>query len=504
MPGDSDWRKMLRSISGGVGKDILKEVKDKQKEQYPADRSLFSIKDWDTEFEVRNIINSRDLSDRGRRLIELVYARFREKQMTTFMQQNQDSLSTWAVLDQSDNENNGNSFKDITHFIWHFKYDLGPWMQGKLVEIIGPMRSGKNNFAVYVARAAMAHKVHVITSFPMFFPLTKDGPLKDFYKESHSLSDAMLYMVRVRQKEPEAIFFLMLDEQTTRGASKMRSNTIEAEWANGWIVRSGHFGCTTVRLMQSGGGTIQMQQELRYIEIYKNPRNINKAEGKFVLFGDEWPVMFQNIPDMTKYYNTASPGSWLWDIDPQAMNDYMAVHESEAGGNTSRIYQFYERYIRLFRKTDEPYWFSNRKYMHLDKDGPIDDDVGEVVLKEPLPVHHMNCPKLNGMIWTWTPKRYIPEGRWITCSKCKGRFKVTYSDNNNISKELTKFKRNDMVNGGISDHMSEGYRAIPDEGKNQDDSRDSTPGFDIPDEDPSETHDKNMDPFDPLNAPYVP
>ena len=200
MSSDSDWRKMLRSISGGVGKDILKEVKDKQKEQYPADRSLFSIKDWDTEFEVRNIINSRDLSDRGRRLIELVYARFREKQMTTFMQQNQDSLSTWAVLDQSDNENNGNSFKDITHFIWHFKYDLGPWMQGKLVEIIGPMRSGKNNFAVYVARAAMAHKVHVITSFPMFFPLTKDGPLKDFYKESHSLSDAMLYMVRVRQK----------------------------------------------------------------------------------------------------------------------------------------------------------------------------------------------------------------------------------------------------------------------------------------------------------------
>ena len=77
-----------------------------------------------------------------------------------------------------------NNFRNITHFIWHFKYDLGPSMQGKLVEIIGPMRSGKNNFAVYLARALMPSKIHVVTSFPMFFTGTQDGPLKDFYQEA--------------------------------------------------------------------------------------------------------------------------------------------------------------------------------------------------------------------------------------------------------------------------------------------------------------------------------
>ena len=361
---DSDWRKMLRVISGGVGKDILKEERDHQKEEYPVDRSLLSIKDWDAEFMFRNMINSRKLSDRGRKLLELAHSRFRQQQMTTFLQTNQDSLSTWAVMDQGDPENKGNSFKDITHFIWHFKYDLGPWMQGKLVEIIGPMRSGKNNFAVYLSRAALAHKVHVITSFPMFFPAVQDGPLKDYYIEAHGLREALLYMIQTRYKEPEAIFFLVLDEQTTRGASNMRSNSIEAEWANGWVVRSGHFGCTTVRLMQSDE-TIKVQKSLRYVEIYKNLGNQKKAEGKFVNFGDDWPLIFDNIPDMGKYYNSASPGSWVWDLDPQGMNDYMANHESEAEGDTMKIYKFYERYIINLKKTEDAYWFQNKKYMHL-------------------------------------------------------------------------------------------------------------------------------------------
>jgi len=276
-------------------------------------------------------------------------------------------MSTFALLDLGDPENNPNSYKDIMHFIWHFRYDLGPWMQGKLIEIIGPMRSGKNNFAVYMARAGMSGKIHVITSFPMFFPTTQDGPLKNYYHEAHGLRDALLYMIQTRYKEPEAIFFLILDEQTTRGATNMRSNSTEAEWANGWIVRSGHFGCTTIRLMQSGDDTIKMQKGLRYAEIYKTPVKVTKAEGKFITYGDEWPLSFQNIPDMSKYFNTSSPGSWVWDLNPQAMNDYMAIHEGEASGDSMQIYHFYERYIMNLMKTHDPYWFSNKKFAYLDK-----------------------------------------------------------------------------------------------------------------------------------------
>lgn len=459
---DSDWRKMLRVISGGVGKDILKEERERQKEEYPVDRSLFSIKDWDTEFVFRNLINRQDLTEGGRKLIELAHSRFRQQEMTSFMQQNQDSLSTWAVLDQGDTENNGNSFRDIMHFTWHFKYDLGPWMQGKLIEIIGPMRSGKNNFVVYLSRAAMANKIHVITSFPMFFPTTKDGPLKDYYAEAHGLREALLYMLHVRYKEPEAIFFLILDEQTTRGASNMRPNATEAEWANGWIVRSGHFGCTTIRLMQSGDETIKMQKSLRYVEIYKNPRSINRAEGKFVTFGDEWPITFQNIPDMAKYYNTASPGSWMWDLDPQAMNDYMSLHETETNGDTEKIYRFYERYINILKRTEDPYWFINKKYRYLDKEATGDETVLAENSKEekiePLPLHHENCPKNNGLIWTWTPNRYYKEGEWAKCSRCKKNFKVHYSADDGAAGSSGN---NSEVQGNSvdsSDLMSEGYR----------------------------------------------
>ena len=462
---DSDWRKMLRVISGGVGRDIIKEEREKQKEEYPVDRSLFSIKDWETEFVFRNLINRQTLTESGRKLVELAHSRFRQQEMTSFMQQNQDSLSTWAVLDQGDTENNGNSFRDIMHFTWHFKYGLGPWMQGKLVEIIGPMRSGKNNFVVYLARAAMANKIHVITSFPMFFPTTQDGPLKDYYTEAHGLREALLYMLQVRYKEPEAIFFLVLDEQTTRGANNMRSNSLEAEWANGWIVRSGHFGCTTIRLMQTGDETIKMQKSLRYVEIYKNPRTVNKAEGKFVTFGDEWPITFQNIPDMTKYYNTASPGSWIWDLDPQAMNDYMSMHESEAQGDTARIYRFYERYVNNLKRTHDPYWFTNKKFKYLDREipekgEPEPQEQEDKEKKKPLPLHHLDCPKNDGLIWTWTPNRYYKEGEWAKCSKCKKNFKVHYSANEGASPELKKKSEVQGNSDESSDLMSEGYRGM--------------------------------------------
>ena len=151
---------------------------------------------------LRNLLNRHDLSDRARTFLELSSSRFRQMSMIQFIQQNQDSMSTFALLDLGDPENNPNSYKDIMHFIWHFRYDLGPWMQGKLVEIIGPMRSGKNNFAVYMARAAMSGKIHVITSFPMFFTTTQDGPLKNYYHEAHGLREALLYMIQTRYKEP--------------------------------------------------------------------------------------------------------------------------------------------------------------------------------------------------------------------------------------------------------------------------------------------------------------
>ena len=499
---------MLRVISGGVGRDILKEQREKQKEEYPVDRSLLAINDWDAEYMFRNLVGNRKLSDRARKLVELAWARFRQRDMTTFMQKNQDSLSTWAVLDQGNQENNGNSFQDIKHFIWHFKYDLGPSMQGKLVEIIGPMRSGKNNFAVYLARAAMSSKIHVVTSFPMFFPGTQDGPLKDFYQEAHSHREAVLYMVRTRYRDPDAIFFLILDEQTTRGASRMRSNTLEAEWANGWIVRSGHFGCTTIRLMQTGDETIEMQRKLRYATIYKSPQNVEKAEGKFTSFGDDWSLSFHNVPDMSKYFNTASPGSWTWDLDPQAMNDYMAMHEGECGGDTMKIYRFYERYVEILKKTEEPYWFSNDRYRTMDRDlKELEEEEKqrsvslqaemEAEKRDPLPLHHENCPRVgNGLSWTWTPKKFVAEGKWVTCSKCKKGFKVHYSDGSSGKPGHEVSESGESPKLIAPDLMNEGYRGNGSQENSAQDPGGDTGGLNTPEEDLHEAsgHDPPVDP----------
>ena len=512
---DSDWRKMLRVISGGVGRDILKEEREKQKEEYPVDRSLLSIKDWETEFSFRNMINNRNLTERARRFLELAHARFRQRQMTSFMQQNQDSLSTWAVMDQGDPENNGNSFRDVMHFIWHFRYDLGAWKQGKLVEVIGPMRSGKNNFVVYVARAAMSGNIHVITSFPMFFPTTQDGILKDFYHESHSHVEAVLHMIRTRYAEPEAIFFLVLDEQTTRGASNMRPNTLEAEYANGWIVRSGHFGCTTIRLMQTGGDTIRMQKNLRYVEIYKKVEKIDQASGSFVSFGDDYPITFQKIPDMSKYFNTASPGSWTWDLNPQAMNDYMAIHEGECNGDTKKIYQFYERYLEILKKTDEPYWFRNDDFRRMDVDlkqlGEEEKRKSEAEAaaraaeeaeknREPLPLHHEECPRVGGgHSYTWTPKRYYREGEDAMCPKCHGHFKVHYSTDAGTSSETSKETGIRNSDSNAPDLLSEGYRGSGHGEKSGRNSGGVTVGLNTPPE-----HLKGQSGQDPGVVPSIP
>ena len=211
--------------------------------------------------------------------------------------------------------------------------------------------------------------------------------------------------------------------------------------------------------------TIKVQKSLRYVEIYKNLGNKKKAEGKFVNFGDDWPLIFSNIPDMGKYYNSASPGSWIWDLDPQAMNDYMANHEGEAQGDTVKIYRFYERYIKILIRTEDPYWFQNQKYRYLDREIPEAEAAPEDDRKDkekvPLPLHHENCPGLNGLIWTWTPKKYVAAGQWVTCSKCKKGFKVQYSEESENKSESGIMQEKNGVRKKPEDKtdlMREGYR----------------------------------------------
>ena len=204
--------------------------------------------------------------------------------------------------------------------------------------------------------------------------------------------------------------------------------------------------------------------------MYKNPKTINKAEGKFVTSGDEWPIVFHNIPDMTKYFNTISPGSWVWDLDSQAMNDYMALHEEEAAGDTMKIYGFYERYLNVLKQTEDPYWFTNKNYKHLDRETEKTDETNKAENaaqaegeakddRDPLPLHHENCPKVgNGLSWTWTPKKYAPEGTWVTCSKCKKGFKVHYSEERAENAQKPDSEMGEDGSSGGSDLMREGYR----------------------------------------------
>ncbi len=179
---------------------------------------------------------------------------------------------------------------------------------------------------------------------------------------------------------------------------------------------------------------------MRYAEIYKNTRIVNRAEGKILGEGEDWPIVFTDIPDMSRFYNTSSPGSWVWDLDPQALNDYMAIHEGETGGETRKFLEVYEKYIRILIQTDDPYWFQNKEYKDLDRTPEqikADEEAKAAAQareeeerrkQEPLPLHHLDCPKVGGgLMWTWTPKRRYQEGERVTCPKCKRSFRVHYT-----------------------------------------------------------------------------
>ena len=78
---------------------------------------------------------------------------------------------------------------------------------------------------------------------------------------------------------------------------------------------------------------------------------------------------------------------------------------------------------------------------------------------EPLPLHHENCPKVgNGLSWTWTPRKYVPEGTWVTCSKCKKGFKVHYSEEKGETGQKADSGTGEDGSSGGSDLMREGYR----------------------------------------------
>ncbi len=62
-----------------------------------------------------------------------------------------------------------------------------------------------------------------------------------------------------------------------------------------------------------------------------------------------------------------------------------------------------------------------------------EEDTEEEEEREPLPLHHDPCPRLEGLAYTWTPKRFRREGDDAQCPKCKKWFKVKYGSKEGLT-----------------------------------------------------------------------
>ncbi len=316
---DNDSDKMLRALAGQLGNQIKEYLRKVNMADFLSDRTAITISDWETERTFRDlVVQMPELRDNPGFMHEWVT--FRQEELTQYLNVNKDSLGAIAML--YDSSNDKKESMNVLSFIYSMK-SKGPDNQGDVIEILGPMRSGKTNFMVWMMEIAQANHINIVTNIPL-------KAQQDRIHEVHRLSEVLIEIATIRKTDKNALTWIMLDEQAgIKGSGSRTATTKETRWADNFIRLIGKFGASLWRARQFDD-VIKEQKGLVSVEFKKSTGKLDSVEGEFkhgLYAGTE--IYFNNIKDETDRYDTRSISSFQVDIDMEIFNEKMASIEKQ-------------------------------------------------------------------------------------------------------------------------------------------------------------------------------
>lgn len=317
MADESD--KMMRALAGQLGTQLLDYFRKHSIADYKNDKTIITIRDWKTEGLFRRMVIYRPEFLEKPAFLDKWYL-FREKQLTQYLEINKDSLSAIALL--FDNESDSKVDMNIVSFIYTMQ-NKGPDNQGDVIEILGPMRSGKTNFMVWMMLIAQSHGIHIITNIPLY-------TAKERIHEVHKLSEVMIEMAKIRKDDRDAITWIILDEQGgLKGSGSRTATTRETRWNEGFIRIIGKFGGSLWRARQ-WDDIVKEQKGLVSIQFKKSTDKLDSVTGEFktgLYAGTE--IRFNKIANESDKYDTRSMSSFSMDLDMEVFNARYANLEGD-------------------------------------------------------------------------------------------------------------------------------------------------------------------------------
>ena len=361
---DSDEARFLRAIAGDVGTQILKRRKEREPAALGNDPSMFAIRDWDSERLFQDIaIMDPELAKDP--LFKHLYGSFRDEQTTDYLRNGgKDSLGGLAMLyTKAVSENHWN----IIAF-WDYMRLKGPYRQGDVIEIFGPMGSGKSNFLVWMMHTSIHYGFKIVSNIKL------SHPMKEFI-EVHSLSDTLIQLARLRKENPSSLALIIIDEQGAAvGASSRTANKRETRWSDKFITLIRKFGASLWRSRQFDS-RIKEQSTLTTIEFTKNTANLSEANGEIKqgeYAGTE--ILFTNIPDEREKYDTNQISSYDFDIDMELFDKLVAMKEGKISEDYSMEDMIIEIASAMKRKNNKK---TPEHVIELAEQGYAEKDIAE-------------------------------------------------------------------------------------------------------------------------------
>ncbi len=366
MDGGSDPIKMQRALAGELGQQLRKYLKSENIEDFLTDRTALTISDWETERLYRDlIIRNPSMKD----AILPGWKTDRQEWMQEFLLHNKDSLSALALLFDNTTDTAQSNTMNVISFMYAIQ-KKGPDNQGDVIEILGPMRAGKTNFMVWLMLIARYNGIHVITNIP----------LKQEFEnivEVHKLSEVIIQMSVIRKNDPDAITWIMLDEQAgVKGSGSRTATTRETRWADNFIRLIGKFGASLWRARQFND-IIKEQMGLVSIQFVKSVDKLDSTVGEFKSGPYEGTLIyFDKIKNESDKYDTRSMSSFSIDIDMEIFNAKFSNVEADISkGETTQEDAIIEIVKKMLASGKTK---THEKVCELKSKGVAEKDIAEI------------------------------------------------------------------------------------------------------------------------------
>lgn len=371
------------------------------------------------------------------------YELFLGTELNRFIQIHGNDLFAHALLEKVDNPyaNSYVSFQSLIEYIGS--------SPGRMLEIIGLMGAGKSNSMTHLGLVLMERGHHIISNVPFHLSGTDKEQLKDTLHQVTRLSDGLRQTAKLLiAGEKKTIVWIVDETGAIKGATTKTSMTQASKWFGMLFTKFRKFKVFYIEARQIPNLPEEIKEYVT-IEVNKDIGDIKNFQYRFLQGAEEGLTGQFEVPDRSNYYDTTAPSPLQFDVD---MYRY-EKHEREAAERGLSPYEILQ--YALARSIMRPGQGEEGFEENVVTAGVKEEfKAGN---KEPLYLHHLNCPQLNGLIYSWKPKKYVPEGTRVTCPKCGGHFYVHYTASESATRISAEMPQLPPLNE-VSSSQREGYR----------------------------------------------